>query len=119
MSLNVKNNQRVLFVLNLPAGTALDPKRYPDLQPKPFEATFVELPKGDAPGGLRVIEKNLPAAITWLPGEEKVGLPEMLGTLPEFQRARLARKLIVVQVEDPPPAAEAPNSDASPNGDPE
>lgn len=100
MSLTVKNTQRVLFVLNLPAHLTLDPQAYPDLQPTDFAASLPEVDSTGSVIGYRAIERKLPAAITWLPGEEKAGLPNELGQIPEFRRACTTRKLRAFEKSD-------------------
>ncbi len=105
MSLTVQNKQKVLFVLQLPAGFESE---HPECQGSKFTMhQAVELPEGGS--GVRVIERELPGSITWLPGESKDGLPLELSQIPEFKSARDAGKLIVIQqakASVPPPPSE-------------
>ncbi len=101
MSLTVKNTQRVSFVLNLLPSTKVEGTEY---EKTPFSMELTLEPKAGRDAGTRLVEKHLPASITWLPGETKDGLPEGLLEIDEFQRARNARRLVLVASGDAPDA---------------
>ncbi len=91
--LTVKNKGRTIFTLNLAKGE--------DYEDDKLAAQKTTLRLSDhAPDGtlgVRLVEKELPASITWLAGETKSKLPEKLAELPDFQRARDAGILLVVE----------------------
>lgn len=107
MSLTVRNTQRVAFVLNLLAKTKVPPRKGDEAGPyaptKFSMETTVEPRAGREAEGAKLVEKLLPASITWLPGETKKDLPEGITEIEEFKRAKARRQLVVVEEGKPEP----------------
>lgn len=120
MSLTVKNNQRVSFVLQLPLDFKVDEELFPHLVPTDFSMETTVLPTDGQEGGTRLVEKKIPQALTWLPGEERADLPEGLGELFDFKRALNQRKLSVIQAKSPQKSAgpPTPSTTATPSTPP-
>lgn len=95
MSLTVRNAARTLFVLNLRHDTRVEGNDA--LKPSSFRAELPVEGRDGALAGMRLIEKSLPASITWLPGQTLTDLPDDLLQIEEFQRARNARILVVAK----------------------
>ena len=89
MPLSVKNKSRRPVTINLLQHTA------PDLS-TPVELTLATLNK-DGTTGQRIVERQVPASISWGPGETLTDLPEGLPDIEEFQTAVAAGKLLVTE----------------------
>lgn len=89
--LTITNKSKLIFVLNVMKGVDY---RHPDLAPSTVDMAIpAQTPAGEP--GHRIVQKELPASITWLPGEVKSGLPDELADIEEFRTARRAGTLKV------------------------
>lgn len=108
MSLTVRNASRVTFVLNLLPSMKVEQ----EYAPTKFSMEVPVDAREGQEAGARLVEKTLPASITWLPGETKTGLPEGITEIEEYRRAVTTRKLVLVKTakegEAPPPPTRVP-----------
>ena len=89
MPLSVKNKSRRLVTINLLQDTA-------PATSSSVELTLAVLNK-DGTSGQRIVERQVPATISWGPGETLVDLPEGLRVIEEFQTAVAAGRLLVTE----------------------
>jgi flavin-dependent dehydrogenase len=82
------------FVLNLERGANYG--GHPECAGSHFSAVLLDYDK-DGNEHRRLVERELPGALTWLPGETKRNLPDVIGKSPVLRRAVARGILFVVQ----------------------
>ena len=90
--MDVKANK--LFTLNLEHG--VDYGAHPDCCDSHFSAVLTDYDR-DGNVQARQIKKRLPGSLSWLPGEVKRGLPEVLLQNKTFKRALFKGTLAIIK----------------------
>jgi hypothetical protein len=90
---NIKNRSRTLYMVNLQRG--VDYGNDARCAGSHFKMT-VPVVLEDGKVAKRVVEKDLPGCLIWLPGEVKYGLPDAVSNIEQVKNA-MPRTLIQVR----------------------